>query len=147
LGQACLARASNAGARGPRLSVFAPPRTEFFFKADVASIEKPPHRAAAGAHICWDDPLGQDKNELLKVATRLPYTLEKAPSEWGPIVLWGHKKAGPFTVVEGNHRLIAYASSERRGLEIPVFVGLSRMLFFFHFHDSCGVVANDLYRR
>ena len=42
----CLGRASSGGGRGPRPRASAPPRTEFFFEADVAPGEEPPHRAA-----------------------------------------------------------------------------------------------------
>ena len=65
-----------------------------------------------------------DNNEVLK--PRRQFTLTQAPSEWRSVILFGHAKAGPFTIIEGNHRLIAYTSNDRRGLSIPVYVGFQQ---------------------
>jgi hypothetical protein len=81
------------------------------------------------ARCGWDDPSGQDKNELFKVAARRKSELlRELPQSWKPIILWGHGKRGPFTIVEGNNRLVAHAGStherqdrerERRMRQVP----------------------------
>jgi hypothetical protein len=94
----------------------------------------------------WDAP-GQDNNELLRVAARMPRSLLGPPSNWPQPILWGHDKAGPFTIVEGNNRLTAYAStSPRARLAIPVLVGLSPTPCLFHIFDPSAWVANDLWK-
>ena len=97
------------------------------------------------AQCGWDAP-GQDNNELLSVAVRMPKPLLGQPSIWCPLLLWGHDKAGPFTIIEGNNRLVAYASSGARGVAIPVLIGLSPTPCLFHIFDQCGVIANDLWK-
>jgi hypothetical protein len=78
-----------------------------------------------------------DKNELRRVAARLPKTLKTQPASWRRPILWGHKESGPFSIFEGNHRLIAYASlPSPPELNIPVFVGLSPTLCCWHIHDA-----------
>ena len=73
----------------------------------------------------WDD-LASHRNELLRVAALKPEPLTKPPAAWERPILWGHSRAGPFTIFEGNHRLIGYASQNpREGLSIPVLIGLS----------------------
>jgi hypothetical protein len=94
----------------------------------------------------WDDPAGQDRNEVFKVAERKNKQLLSAPSEWKSICLWGHSKEGPFTIIEGNNRLVAYASSQRRDLNIPVIVGLSPSFFYFNLYDPVGVLVHDLWK-
>lgn len=94
-----------------------------------------------------DDPKGVDKNELFNVAKRMPEPLRQPPSSWKMPILWGHTKTGPFTIVEGNHRLRAYVSSNQTGISIPVLIGLSTTPFFFHIFDSCGFIANDLWKQ
>jgi hypothetical protein len=124
-----------------RLFAEIPPDTEWF---EVRSLSR--------NHLCnlhviarcgWDDP--DDQNELYRVAARKPEVLRTAPSQWLRPILWGHARSGPFTIIEGNHRLIGYASSkEQAELSIPVLVGLSPSLCFWHHFDPCGFIANDL---
>jgi hypothetical protein len=95
---------------------------------------------------CGWDAAGQDNNELLRVAVRRPQPLLGQPSVWPPPILWGHNKAGPFTIIEGNNRLVAYAATAARGIAIPVFIGLSPSLCYWHIFDQCSVIANDLWR-
>lgn len=90
----------------------------------------------------WNDP--GDRNELIKVAARKQFDLLSSPEEWGSIILWGHERSGPFTIIEGNHRLTAYARSGRSGLNIPVFVGLSGLKCHWHILDQCPVIVQDL---
>ena len=50
--------------------------------------------------------------------------------------MWGHDRGGPFTILEGNNRLIAYASTAPRpALEVSVFIGLSKSPCFWHRAD------------
>jgi hypothetical protein len=82
----------------------------------------------------WDD-VG-DENELLNVAKRRSETLTSNPSDWVAPILWGHTEEGPFTIMEGNHRLVAYASLQNRPeLNIFVYVGLSDEWCYWHLPD------------
>jgi len=94
-------------------------------------------------HGEWVSP-GEDNNELLRVAQRNKKPLVEPPSKWDPPVLWGHDKSGPFTILEGNNRLTAYAGSDRSELDIDVFVGLSPMKCLWHRPDNCGMIMQDL---
>ena|SRR5712691_10722761 len=97
------------------------------------------------ARCGWDSP--SDKNELLRVASRLPKQLISRPTVWERPILWGHEKAGPFTIIEGNNRLVAYAyKGQQSGLMIPALVGLSSTPCFFHIFDPPNKIANDLWR-
>jgi hypothetical protein len=61
------------------------------------------------------------------VAELKPEPLLKPPPACERPILWGHKKSGPFTIFEGNHRLIGYAAqAECPALSVPVLIGLSR---------------------
>lgn len=82
----------------------------------------------------WDD--SNDKNELLKVAARRPQQLLSDVDSWDPPILWGHSKTGPFTILEGNNRLTAYAASSRMSLKLPCYVGLSMNPCFWHLADD-----------
>ena len=66
-----------------------------------------------------------DRNELCKVAARKHLSLSQYWSTWEPPILLGHSKNGPFSILDGNHRLTAYAGSGQTGLKIPVIVGIS----------------------
>jgi hypothetical protein len=80
----------------------------------------------------WDDP--RDGNELGKTALRLPREQLRTPaSHWHSPILWGHDKSGPFTILDGNHRLMALVANESvEPLSIEVIVGLSPMPCFWH---------------
>lgn len=85
----------------------------------------------------WDD--GTDHNELLNVAKRKPENLGSIPSEWAVPILWGHTKEGPFTIIEGNHRLVSYAALQTRPeLNIPAYVGLSSDHCYWHLPDPAS---------
>jgi hypothetical protein len=97
------------------------------------------------AHV--DPWMAADKNELREVAARCPASLTTLPNNWQRPILWGHEKSGPFTIFEGNHRLIAYASSPSPpSLKISVFVGLSATPCMWHIHDKVGPLANHLWK-
>jgi hypothetical protein len=82
----------------------------------------------------WDAAV--DRNELPKVAKRRPTELQTPPSRWSEPILWGHDRNGPFTILEGNNRLVAYAgTSAPRLIEIPVYVGLSPSRCIWHLPD------------
>src|SRR5579871_2188623 len=82
----------------------------------------------------WDDV--NDENELLKVAARKPQKMLKETASWDPPILWGHSKAGPFTILEGNNRLTSYASSAgTRDLQVLCYVGLSPNPCVWHLAD------------
>jgi hypothetical protein len=91
----------------------------------------------------WTDRA--DRNEIVKVAMRKPSPLRKPPPEWELPILWGHSRAGPFTILEGNTRLSAYAGSGLSDLDIPILVGLSPMMCLWHIHDACGPLMQDMY--
>jgi hypothetical protein len=91
---------------------------------------------------------GEDLNELDKVAARFtPITLTRPPGRWNECpILIGHHKSGPFGILEGNHRLISYAQSERTGLDIPVLVGLSPMRCQLNVLDQCPPIMQQLFQ-
>jgi hypothetical protein len=93
----------------------------------------------------WDSP--DDENELRLVARRKPVAAWKHPADWRKPILWGHQESGPFTIIDGNNRLVAYATSQHQiPLSIPVLVGLSPTPCGFHFSDPGIFVANDLWK-
>jgi len=70
----------------------------------------------------WNSP--NDNNELIKVAKRMNFNLDKDPSEWELPILWGKSMNGPFTIIEGNHRFSAIALTDKK-LNIPCYIGVS----------------------
>ncbi len=83
----------------------------------------------------WLD--SRDQNELRQVALRRPQTLRSPPSAWEQPVLWSHIKAGPFSIIEGNNRLISYCSTPSLGpLKVECFIGLSLMPCAWHLPDQ-----------
>jgi hypothetical protein len=97
------------------------------------------------ARCGWDH--SGDRNELLRVVLRRPSALTSQPSSWARPILWGHEKAGPFTILEGNNRLVAFASQgQQSALMIPALVGLSPTPCCFHIFDPPDVIANDLWK-
>ena len=82
----------------------------------------------------WD--AGADCNELSNVAKRRPLVLTTQPSQWNEPIFWGHSRTGPFTILEGNNRLVAYAATSTPPMiMVPVYVGLSPSLCFWHLPD------------
>ncbi len=84
----------------------------------------------------WNDPKGQGNNELDKVAARRDIPALAPPSAWEPPILFGHDRNGPFTIMEGNKRLTGYVRSGQTGINIPVFVGISKLKCFWHVGDN-----------
>jgi hypothetical protein len=102
----------------------------------------------------FNDP--KDQNELVKVVARKAAVEQKRqekieargpPTDWDPPILWGHTKAGPFTIIEGNKRLIAYAASGQTGMDVPVLIGLSPMRCHWHTLDNATFLMYDLIAR
>jgi hypothetical protein len=99
------------------------------------------------ARCGWDDPFGQDMNELYRVAARRPMNLTSQPGDWCRPILWGHGEVGPFTIIEGNNRLTAYASKNHKiGLAIPVLIGLSPTPCYFHIFDPPQILVHDFWK-
>jgi len=117
--------------RGPLLQ-WIPCSTEWYL---VKSLEETHlHQLLVIARCGWDSP--SDRNELFSVAMRKLITLHTNPNDWATPILWGHTKEGPFTILEGNNRLVAYTSTNPRPkLSIPVYIGLSRDYCVWHYLD------------
>lgn len=77
-------------------------------------------------------------NELEAVAQARPEALTSVPDEWPPPILWGHEQDGPFTILEGNHRLTALAGApaERQNWRTVALVGLSQQPCGWHRPDG-----------
>jgi hypothetical protein len=92
----------------------------------------------------WDDA----GNKLEKVAIEIKEPLKFPPSAWpGHIILWGHDRKGPFSILEGNHRMLAYAGANPRPpLNINVYVGISPSYCYWHYADPPFLLGNDLYK-
>ena len=75
-------------------------------------------------HIDWSEH--SSANELLETARARPEPLRGAPEGWEP-VLWAHHRHGPFTILEGNHRLTALAGAlpQHQDYRMVAYVGLS----------------------
>jgi hypothetical protein len=75
--------------------------------------------------------------KLNNVAAAVQEPLTSTPSSWaGRIILWGHDWKGPFTIMEGNHRMLAYAAAKTRpALNLDVYVGISPSFCFWHCDD------------
>jgi hypothetical protein len=117
-----------------------PPDTEWYVVQNLSDYELSELRIIGRCGL--DD--WADGNEVLKARKKIH--LIEAPSNWKSIILIGHTRIGPFTIVEGNNRIVAYMSSNRNGLDVPVYVGLSEMPFFFSCFDSPEKIVNDLWR-
>jgi hypothetical protein len=119
-----------------------PPDTQWYLVQNLKDNE------LSELHILGRCGLTDDsnRNNLLKVAPRFADGLRAPPPSWDAIIHFGHDKTGPFTIIEGNHRLMAYATSPRAGLNIPVYVGLSPTPFFFNLFDPPEMIANDLWK-
>jgi hypothetical protein len=55
----------------------------------------------------FEGSLESDDHNLQNFASSHPLTMNSPPSNWGTPILWGHERRGPFTIIEGNHRLVA----------------------------------------
>jgi hypothetical protein len=90
------------------------------------------HELRAIYHVAWTSP--DDKNELEKVAMRRPQQWHGTKRDWEPI-LWAHDTSGPFTILEGNHRMTALATMNQ-SVQLIAYVGLSSRRCLWHALDS-----------
>lgn len=81
-----------------------------------------------------DNKHSRDNNELRRVAARRPERLRDKPADWTCPILWGHDKFGPFSIMEGNHRLVAYSAAPS-SLDVDVIIGLSAARCPWHILD------------
>lgn len=93
-------------------------------------------------HAAWTN--SSDSNELLEVAIRKDQPMRTPLSQWHPPILWGHDRTGPFTIIEGNNRLVSYANSGQTDLDMPVFIGISSMKCLYHLPDQSGPLIRDM---
>ena len=84
--------------------------------------------------------------DLPSAGTHLQLALQTPPEAWMPPILWGHDRDGPFTVLEGNNRLAAYARSPSGALGVPVYVGLSPTPCYWHALDPPQQLVHDMWR-
>ena len=125
-----------------QIMVEIPPDTTWYEVRSLTDAELP--ELLVIAHCGWDDDLGRDRNELSAVARRRPQAVRDPVAQWRRPILWGHDRTGPFTILEGNNRLSAYASAPQPPLTVPVFVGISPTPCFFHFPDPPHMLGNYL---
>lgn len=86
------------------------------------------------------------ESALRDVAAWKKIPLVKPPSQWHAPILFGHGKSGPFTILEDNHRLTAYAGKGETGIDISVLVGVSSLGCHWHAPSAKhrGVLLRDL---
>lgn len=119
-----------------------PPDTQWFEVQPITQRDL--DQVHAIARCGWDHPA--DKNEICKVAKRRPIpwrheTLVRRP------ILFGHDKAGPLTILEGNHRLTAFAgSAANSSISLSIFVGLSSIPCAYHIFDSELALLSPFWR-
>ena len=104
---------------------------------DVRHLEREHLRQllVIGGNCGWDDRA--DRNEPLRVANRRNIALQDSPERWDEPILWGHTTDGPFTILEGNNRLVAYTGMrDPPPLKIAVYAGLSPPRCVWHRTDS-----------
>ena len=82
----------------------------------------------------------EDGHGLREVAAqRAPEELLDEPQNWASPILWGHAPGAPLSILEGNHRLLAYAATSHPPvLDIDCYVGLSEDLCCWHSNDEIG---------
>jgi hypothetical protein len=77
----------------------------------------------------------------LNLSSRGLIQLRTDPQRWEPPILWSHDWTGPFTILEGNTRLIAHAQRvPLPPLEVPAYVGLSASRSHWHLTDSYQIL-------
>jgi hypothetical protein len=119
-----------------------PPDTLWYEVQTLTENEMDELYVSAHHNSQWD----QVGNKLDRVAAAAPEPLTAPPNAWGRLVLWGHTKAGPFSILEGNHRLIGYAGANSPPpLNITVYVGLSPSHCFWHYADPFLSLGQGLF--
>jgi hypothetical protein len=85
----------------------------------------------------WVDPRGRDRNELPMVAGRRPEPFRGGAEGWAKPILWGHERKEPFTILEGNHRLLTWwCEPTLSELRMVTIVGVSRSTCIWHLPDQ-----------
>jgi hypothetical protein len=121
-----------------------PPDTTWWEVRSLTENELGGLYVSAKHNQVWDRP----GNQLQQVAASIPIIpLDAPPSAWpGRIILWAHDRKGPFTILEGNHRMLAYTQATSRApLRLDVYVGLSQSYCFWHHADPDYCVGADLF--
>ena len=82
-----------------------------------------------------------DTHELLEMARLQPERLRQEANSWGSWrpILWGHNRTGPFTIIEGNHRLTALAGARaalQENIRMVTYVGISTRPCEWHRPDA-----------
>ena len=90
-------------------------------------------------HLNWSSYSRSKTNEVLEIANLRPERLRShaVPATWQP-VLWGHERAGPFTILDGNRRIAALALAPKPygDLKLVAYVGLSGAPGVWHRPDA-----------
>jgi hypothetical protein len=120
-----------------------PPDTKWYEVKNLTDNELDELYVSARHNPQWN----QAGSKLDKVAIAEKLQLTSSPAAWGRIILWGHDKSGPFSIIEGNHRMLAYIYNPQRPLDIPVYIGLSSSYCFWHYADPGFLLGNDLYKK
>jgi hypothetical protein len=120
-----------------------PPDTTWFEVGSLTANELGELYVSAKHNSEWDAA----GNQLERVASAIPVIdLRAPPSAWpGRIILWAHDRNGPFTILEGNKRMLAYKqATSPPPLELDVYVGISQSYCYWHYADPDYCVGNDL---
>jgi hypothetical protein len=92
----------------------------------------------------WDG-LGSKLDQVAAALQPKPEPLRALPD--ARIIQWGHEKSGPFTIIEGNHRMLSWAHSRPLPqLNISVYVGISPSYCFWHYADPALPIGQGLFR-
>jgi hypothetical protein len=121
-----------------------PPDTVWWEVCGLTDNELGQLYVSAKHNPAWDT----HGNQLEQVAAAIPVTgLDAPPSAWpGRIILWGHDRKGPFSIMEGNHRMLAYTQAPSRPpLRLDVYVGLSPSYCYWHYADPDFCAGKDLF--
>jgi hypothetical protein len=119
-----------------------PPDTKWY-EATLTEADIDLLYVSAGHNPQWDE-VG---NKLVAVSRHAPEPLKAPPDTWERVILWGHSKDGPFTIMEGNHRMIGWVGANSRPpLNIKAYVGLSPSYCYWHYADPDCQLAQGLLR-
>ena len=117
-----------------------PPDTKWYEVQSLTENEIDELYLSAKHNPQWDE--AENKLDRVAMAARLP--LKSPPDAWARIILWGHDKTGPFSIIEGNHRLLAYAYAHPRPpLNISVYIGTSPSYCYWHYADPRLSIAGQ----
>jgi hypothetical protein len=119
-----------------------PPDTKWYEVDHLTENELGELYVSAKHNPEWD----QAGNKLDQVAQAVREPLKAPPNQWAQIILWGHSEMGPFSILEGCHRMLGYAAATSRPpLRISPLIGLSSSLCFWHHADPWFQVGQGLF--